>query len=317
MIKTREKIFIVLIAAVLLIVFFNIAKHKKGSGGEVVKELSPVRGDIRLTVATTGIVQPQNRLQIKPCINGRIEKILVKEGDRVKKGDILLLMSSTERVALVDAARLQGEVSSQYWEEVYKQTPLISPIEGEVIVRSIEPGQTVATSDAVLVLSGRLIVKAQFDETDVGKIKLGQRTEITLDAYPKVKIDGVVDHIAYESELVSNVNIYDVDIVLSEIPEILRSGMSTNVEVVEKEKKDVIIIPVTALISDKGRTFVMVKKSSRGKVIEQDVETGLSDDKNIEIISGLTTDDTVIVANKLFTFKENNSGKNPFLPSHR
>ena len=167
-----------------------------------------------MTVITTGVVEPQNRLEIKPSISGRIEEILVHEGDHVRSGDVLAWMSSTERAALIDAARSQGNKELKYWEEVYKKTPLISPIDGEIIDRPVEPGQTVTTSDAVLVLSDRLVVNAQFDETDVGKVKIGQKAFITLDAYPDIQLDGVVDHIAYESQVINNVTIYDVDILL-------------------------------------------------------------------------------------------------------
>jgi len=58
-------------------------------------------------------------------------------------------MSSTERAALIDAAQSRDEETLKYWQEVYKQTPILSPIAGEVIVRSVEPGQTVTTSDSV------------------------------------------------------------------------------------------------------------------------------------------------------------------------
>src|SRR5262249_40126931 len=149
-------------------------------------------------------IQPQNRLEIKPPIGGRIEKILVEEGHIVKTGDILAIMSSTDRAALLDAARMQGAEALKSWDDVYKATPLLAPIDGEVIVKSVNPGQTVTPTDDVVVLSDRLIVQAQVDETDIGKVKLGQAAAISLDAYPKIHVRGTVDHIYYESKVVSN-----------------------------------------------------------------------------------------------------------------
>jgi len=289
---------------------------KKGSkGGFKTQEINPVIGDIRLTVSTTGVVEPQNRLQIKSSINGRIEEILVEEGDKVKKGDILARMSSTERAALVDAARSQGDEALQYWEEVYHQSSIVSPIDGEVIVRAVEPGQTVTTSDTVLVLSDRLIVSAQFDETDIGRVELGQNAVITLDAYPQVKIAGVVDHIAYESELVSNVNIYDVDVLPQDVPKFFRSGMSANVEVIEKERKNVILIPAEAIRRDEDRTFVTVKKKPSNGSAEREIKVGLSDERDIEVVSGLTTEDVIIVKSQVYALKKKSAGTNPFMPS--
>ena len=113
-------------------------------------------------------------------------------------------MSSTERAALLDAARGQGEENFKYWEETYRPIPLPSPIDGEVIVATTQPGQTVTASDAVLVLSDHLIVRAQVDETDIGKIKPDMKANITLDAYPDTKIKATVEHIYYESQLIFN-----------------------------------------------------------------------------------------------------------------
>lgn len=317
--KNKYKRIITIIAIVILsIVFLNLIKNKRINSGFSSKQINPSIGDIRLTVSTTGIIEPQNRLEIKPSISGRIEKIMVKEGDRIKQGDILAWMSSTERAALVDAAHSQGDKTLKYWQEVYKQTPIISPIDGEVIVRSVEPGQTVTTADAVMVLSDRLIVSAQFDETDIGKIKVGQEAIIALDAYSDVQINGVVDHIAYESELVNNVTIYNVDILPKQIPEFFRSGMSANVEVIQAEQKGIILLPAEAIHREDGKTFVMVREKPRRNIQQREVKVGLTDEKNVEIISGLSTEDTVIIQSQAYTPQQNKeSGTNPFMPFHR
>ena len=166
------------------LIFLTTSKKKPR---EVVKEIKPLVGTIRTYITSTAIVQPQNRLELKPPINGRIDKILVKEGERVKVGQIVAWMSSTERAALLDSARAYDEETARYWEDVYKATPLIAPINGDVIVSTDEPGQTVTSSDVVLVLSDQLIVQAQVDETDIGRVKVGQEASISLDAYPSIK----------------------------------------------------------------------------------------------------------------------------------
>ncbi len=316
MIKNKNKM---IVAVVLLIVVVSLFVRAQRGGRRVsakTRVITPVVGDVAIKVVTTGIVEPQNRLEIKPSIGGRIEKISVREGESVKIGDILAWMSSTERAALVDAARSQGEETLQYWEEVYKQTPIISPIDGEVIVRSVEPGQTVTTADTVVVLSDRLVVSAQFDETDIGRVKVGQKAFITLDAYPDVKLEGTVNHIAYESEIVNNVTIYDVDILPKEIPQVMRSGMSVTVEAIEKSSNNVITIPSNALQYEGDRRFVLVK-TRQGKVIEQDVTVGLNDEKDAEIISGLTAEDKIIVQDSAYLPKRKSSGTNPFMPFGR
>src|SRR3989339_282907 len=316
----KNKLFIIsLVFIFALIVTGYFYKAKQSAKKNIsIQEIIPELGDIRLTVTTTGVVEPQNRLEIKPSISGRIEEILVKEGTEGKKGGILAWMSSTERAALVDAATSQGEQARQYWEDVYKKTPIISPISGEVIVRSFEPGQTITTSEPLLVLSDRLIVSAQFDETDIGRVKVGQKANITLDAYPNNKIKGMVGHIAYESQLANNVTIYDVDIVPQEVPEFFRSGMSANVEVIEKALSDVILVPVSAVQDDDGKRYVTVKKKQGKGSEKRQIEVGLTDTNNAEVISGLSTSDIVLVSDqKYFPVKKREAGKNPFMPERK
>ena len=313
----KWKIFISLLIVLSLGISLAIKKSKK-STEEIIREISPAYGDIRIFISTTGIVQPQNRLEIKPLISGRIEKILVKEGEKVKAGEILVWMSSTERAALLDAARSQGEKTLQYWQEVYKPAPLIAPIDGEIIVRAVEPGQTVTSSDAVIVLSDRLIVKAQVDETDIGKVKLGQTAVISLDAYPQIKVKAAVDHISYESKIINNVTIYEVDILPERVPEVFRSGMSAEVNIVEKNKEGVLLIPIEAVKQDKEGSFVFFSQGIGKKPVRQEIKSGISDGKNIEIISGLGEEDKIIIkAQKYLPPKNTNSGSNPFMPSRR
>jgi macrolide-specific efflux system membrane fusion protein len=317
MVKNKYVIVISITVVSLLLLLLIFRVRTDPNSQFILREIRPVVGDIRLSVMTTGVVEPQNRLEVKPSVNGRIEELLVREGAKVKKGQILARMSSTERAALVDAARSEGTETLRYWEEVYKQIPITSPIDGEVILRPVEPGQTVSTTDTILVLSDRLIVSAQFDETDIGRISVGQEAMIALDAYPDAKVKGVVVHVAYESELVNNVTIYNVEILPEEVPSFFRSGMSANVEVVEKERKNILLIPVTAVTKDQGRVYVNIRKKPGDTVEEREVEIGLSDEANAEVTSGLTREDVVVVKVRNYSSQKKSSGTNPFLPFGR
>ena len=317
MTRNKDKIAALLVVALTVggvYIHFTIAKHRQKERA-MTKIIRPVKGDVLITVSTTGTVAPQNRLEIKPSMSGRIEEVLVKEGDAVKTGEVLARMSSTERAALVDAARSEGKETQAYWEDVYKMTPLVSPIDGEVIVRAVEPGQTVASTDSVLVVSDRLVISAQFDETDIGRVKVGQRALVSLDAYPEVKLEGEVGQIAYESKVVNNVTIYDCDILPKETPEILRSGMSVTVNVVEQEARGVVTIPSAAIRDDGKRKYVLVS-GPLGTMIERSITIGLNNEKTAEVLSGLTEEDGVIVQES-FLPKKKNAGRNPFMPSGR
>ena len=283
---------------------------------EVVKEISPVMGSIRTFISSTGTILPKNRLEIKPPVNGRIERILVKEGDEVKIGDILAWMSSTERAALLDAARGKGEQDFSYWETAYKPIPLIASIDGEVIVEKIQPGQTVTASDPVMVLSDRLIVRAQVDETDIGKISLGKKAIISIDAYPDTKINSIVEHIYYESQTVNNVTIYEVDIVPEEIPKFFRSGMNASIDFIDQSNDNALLIPAEAVYKEKDVSYVLVKQGEDAQPVRAAVKLGISDDKNVEVLSGITKDDKIIIKSKMYSLPKNTRGKNPFMPGH-
>ncbi len=304
--------FIILIAVIILIIILKIFTSDKKRENFIIKEVK--KGEIKVVINVNGTVMPQNRLVIKPAVAGRVEKILVKEGDFVKKGDILLYMSSSDRAAILDAARAKGEDLKE-WEEIYKPVLIIAPISGQVIVKGVEPGQTVTQSDVLLVLSDRLIIKAQVDETDIGKVKKGQKAIIVFDAYPGSKIDGVVDHIYYESKVVNNVIIYEVDILPSFVPDYLRSGMSANVDIVKDYKKDILIISKNSIKNDRetGEYLIILNGKKREK---RYIKTGISDNENTEIVSGANEGEKVLIIKQDFTGKirKTDETKNPFVP---
>lgn len=307
--------FIVIFAIVLIIAGFIFFKFKgKKNSTEVTQDIAPAIGTIQSIISTTGTVLPKNRLAIKPPVNGRVESVLVAEGQDVKIGDTLAWMSSTERAALLDAARGQSEEKLKYWQEAYKPIALLAPINGQVIVATTQPGQTVTTSDAVVVLSDHLIVRAQVDETDIGKIKPEQEALITLDAYPDKKIKAGVEHIYYESQTVNNVTIYNVDLLPKEVPQFFRSGMNATVDFIEKSKDNALLIPVEAVHKDKKETYVFLAQGQNKEPLKQVIKLGMTDDKNYEVISGLTANDRIILKTKKFSLPGGNLGSNPFSP---
>jgi macrolide-specific efflux system membrane fusion protein len=254
-------------------------------------------GSVKAEVPSTGIVEPRNRLEIKPPIAGRVDQVLVQEGQSVKKGQILAWMSSSDRAALLDAARAKGAAEVKKWEDVYKPTPIVAPLNGFIIQRAIEPGQSVTSGDAILVMADYLIVKAQVDETDIGNIKLGQVVNIVLDAYPEESIQGKVEHIAFESKVVSNVTIYEVDILPGKVPAFFRAGMSATVNFVLQEKNNVLLLPLSAVkkIGDRSYVFVQQKDGKKPEPIQ--IKTGLENTLNLQIEDGLSEGDEVFIPN--------------------
>lgn len=305
----------VIIAVALLVLGFGGYKlwKKNQKPEDTYREVTLDKGDIQVTVTATGTVQPLNRLEIKPPISGRVEQVLVNEGQEVRKGQVLAWMSSTERAALLDSARAQGAAELKRWEDLYKATPVIAPINGTIILRSVESGQSFTSTDAILVMSDRLAIQAQVDETDLAQITLKQPAQIVLDAYSGDKIPGVVSQIAYEAKTVNNVTTYIVDVLPEKAPDFMRSGMTANVIFTVDSRNNVLRVPNDVLKSTDGKTTVLVKKD-REPAFTQEVKTGLSDGKFTEIIEGLKGDETLVVKELNLSEEEN---KNPLAPNIR
>ncbi len=308
----RYGIWLLLALGVGSLVFFGPCRLTKNAQ-DTLRSIQVERDDLRRVVLATGVIEPQNRLAVKPPIAGRVEEILVQEGQLVKQGDVLAWMSSTERAALLDAARAKGPEELARWTDLYKAAPLVTPIDGTVIARNVEPGQTVAATDAVLVLSDRLIAKAQVDETDISQVRVGQNASISLDAYPDENVPAHVDHVAYEAETVNNVTIYEVDVLPDTVPETMRSGMTANIIVIIEEREGALVVPTEAIRRDADQATVLAGK---GRSAPIEVTLGMSDGKRTEVLTGLQEGDTVwIAAPKLSRSKQ--SGGNPFSPFGR
>ena len=245
---------------------------------------------------STGVVQPENRLEIKPPVPGRIDQVLVKEGQPLRKNQVMAYMSSTERALLLDTARIKGRKAEAHWASLYKPIPVVAPLDGILIKKVIEPGQTVYTTDTLLVMSDHLIVSAQVDETDLARIQVGQDAVITLDAYPGQSIEASVDRIAFEAQTVNNVTVYYVDVLPKQVPPFMRSGMTANANFITAKKTGVLVLPFESIGHDNGKATVLVDDPAHpGTPMKKEIITGITDGQKVEIVEGLSEGDTVKV----------------------
>ncbi len=274
------------------------------------QEIAVERGNIRETVLATGTLEPQIRLKLASPVAGRLDEVLVREGDAVTKGQIVAWVSSTERATLLDAARARGPEELAKWEKLYNPTPVIAPLDGTVIARLLEPGQTVDSSNPILVLSDRLIVRAQVDETDMARIALQQEAEVRLDAYPDQALAARVEHIAYESETVNNVTIYKVEVLPHDPPPFIRSGMSAAVTFIIKQTNNVLVLPTEAVQGQLGKHIVLLPAvHPKLEPTTKEIVTGMDDGRNVEIRSGLAEGDTVLSQRYNFGVSSTNDQK--------
>ena len=271
------------------------------------------RGPLRVTLRESAVVEPEHRLTVTPPIPGRIDAINVANGVAVKQGEVLAWISSTDRAALMDAARAAGGKEIKFWEDVYKPAPLIAPLDGHIISTAVVPGQVVVTAETVFTMSDHLIVQASMDETDLNNVWLGQAVDISFDSFPDAHLTGRVHEIAYDSTTVNNVTTYAVNIFLDSTPNYVRSGLSANVFLVISDRKDVLRIPTDA-ISPEGT--VLYVPGPDLPPVEQPITVGKSDGVWTEVLSGLVEGDWIArrtfeikAADNLgFSFMSGNSG---------
>ena len=260
------------------------------------RTVTATSGPIEETVEATGSVAPLNRVEIKPPISGRMEQLIVDEGATVKAGQILAWMSSSDRAAILDAARAQGPDQLKRWEDSYKPTPIIAPLSGVIILRNVVVGQTVDASNVLYAMSDRLVVIAQVDESDVGRIHLGMPTRITLDSYPDRREMGKVFDILFEGKNVSNVIQYGVKIKPDVVPGYYRSQMTANISFIVRKKEDATLIPLTAVRDTQSGGKQVTVAGADGQPTQLEIKTGIETGDMVEVVSGLKPGDEVLLA---------------------
>lgn len=200
---------------------------------------------------------------------------------------------SKSQIAQTEAALSLAETNLYY-------TKIVSPVDGIVVSRNVDVGQTVAASFQTPTLFSiaqdltKMQIDTNVDESDIGKVKAGQDVEFTVDAYPDFTFKGKVWQVRNAPITVQNVVTYDV-VVKVDNPELkLKPGMTANVSIIISIKKDVLKIPNAALrfkLAENGKTVVQQKGAGiwileEGKPKRIPISTGISDGNYTELVSG-------------------------------
>jgi len=179
---------------------------------------------------------------------------------------------------------------------------IYAPIAGVVSAVSTEEGETVAASFAAptfvtLLDLSRLEVWAYVDETDIGRIKVGQKARFTVDTYGEREFAGRVTAVYPKPEIRDNVVDY-ITVLSFQTPAdcILRPEMTTAVTIDLKRHENVLALPAGAVHREQQNRFVMIK---RGNAIERrQVTTGIRDESYWEILTGLQEGDKVLAGDR-------------------
>ena len=216
---------------------------------------------------------------------------------------------------------------------------ITSPIDGVVLSKSVEEGQTVAASfntPELFTIAQDLTnmqVIADIDEADIGEVKEGQRVTFTVDAYPDDVFSGVVKQVRQEATTESNVVTYQVVISAPNANLKLKPGLTANVTIFTKEVKNVLSVPSKALkftpnekmLTD-GQSIQDVPAPNKVWTLEDGVfkahkvEVGLTNGITTEITSGLKAGQKVVTEFQIGGGDEPAEGaknNNPFMPKPR
>ncbi|HEU4402724.1 MAG TPA: efflux RND transporter periplasmic adaptor subunit, partial [Candidatus Polarisedimenticolia bacterium] len=284
--------------------------------------------DIQVVVSEVGTIEPLVRVDVKSTLSGKVTDLLVREGDRVRKGQVLArvepdvnqaqtlsevrsalgLAEIRARDAVKDLetntrlhdegflsdqvlkdARVRNETAQEDLEaarakmrivvesgipldqpiSTTQRVNIVAPMDGDVIHRNVEVGQTVTSgvssfNEGTVLLTvadiGSMLIKASINEVDIGRVRLGAPVVVTVDAFPYRRFDGTVTHISPAAHLKEKIKVFDIEVGLkAQVPE-FRAGMTTNVEVRGERVDHALSVPVEAIFKKDDREMVYVLK---------------------------------------------------------
>ena len=217
--------------------------------------------------------------------------------------------NAVAQLALQKAQVKQAEAALKSAETELKYTKITSPVDGIVISKSVEVGQTVAASFSTPELFSvaedltKMEIEASVVEADISKVAVGQKVLFNVDSFPNDTFLGQVKQVRNEAITTSNVVTYSVIIGIDNSELKLKPGMTANVEIITAEKENALLVPNAALrfymdekarYEQKGIWLMQKDKPERVTISE-----GISDDNNTEIISdSIKAGDVVIVSKK-------------------
>ena len=234
------------------------------------------------------------------------------------------LQSGQAQVESAKAQVTQMEAALKSVETNLGYTTIISPVDGIVISRNVDMGQTVAASfqTPTLFLIAQDLTKMQIDtnvnEADIGKIRDGQDVEFSVDAYPEIIFQGKVSQVRNAPITVSNVVTYDVVIQVAN-PELkLKPGMTANATIISANKKNILRVPNAALrFVPPKQTAVKLQKGfgvwiiRNAEPVRVPITTGISDDNYTELVKGEIKEGQEIIIGEATTAKAAPPGHGP------
>jgi len=315
------------------------------------------RGDLEIAVTELGKIEPREKVGVKSKVAGQVQRLLVDEGDRVKAGQLLIVLDPIDfqrnltraqqevqkAQAAVEFAQLtldrrqrglsdrgvaqadvdfaendlrqkrnalsQAKESLAIAEDQMRFSRITAPIDGTVTQRTIRVGETVvpgtmATLDATALLTvsdlSVLLAKAELNQIDVARVRLGQKVTLTLDALPGKTYNATVTKIAPASILPKgkDVEVFPIEATLEGGgTEVIKPGMTADVKIHVETKRGVLKLPIEAVVKEKGKSYVskLEEDGKKTRTVKVEVQVGARSDREQEMLSGVTEGDRVVI----------------------
>ncbi len=201
-------------------------------------------------------------------------------------------MVITQAQTAVNAAWLSYQRSS---------SKIVAPISGTVSGLSLQEGSVIGAAQSTTQISTKVAniltgatptVTVNLSEIDVPKVKVGQKATLKFDSLPDKSFTGKVISVDTVGSTTSGVTTYPAVISLDSKTEDLLPNMAASATIITKTKDNVLLIPTTGVLTQNGTTMVRVLKN--GEIANIQVETGLSSDTQVEIVSGISEGDEIV-----------------------
>lgn len=217
-----------------------------------------------------------NKQAVTSLTGGTIESINVKENQKVSSGQTLVKIKNDEVMRSQQTSNLKIQNSQSQVNSNLKQLDkykIIAPFDGVITKLSFKVGDSVKPGDEVADVSDPTMMQfdVPVDELDVAKIVVGQKTNISVDAFPNTvtnPVKGEVIKIVVEGTSVSGVTTFPVTIKVDGSLDILKGGMNANAEVEVSNKDNILYVPMEAITTVNGKSYVMVKGTNAGSTLE-------------------------------------------------
>ncbi len=221
----------------------------------------------------------------------------------VSKAQVTVLKA---KIAQSQANVAQDQANLKQLEEQLSYTDIISPIDGIVLSRDVQMGDAVSSilvlgSSATLVMTlgdtSEVYVKGKVDESDIGKVYLGQRARIKVESFKDKTFDGKVTKISPMGVEKDNVTTFEVRVSIQNPGGELKAEMTANAEIILEEHKNVLQIPEGAILYDKDKKASVEIPNPKGKDGKDKVAVniGISNGAKTEVLSGLKEGDQVVL----------------------